>query len=60
MGRHTVVMLPGDGIGPEVTDAVTTILDAAGAPIDWEPRLAGIVALEESGEVLPEETMECH
>ena len=32
---HSVVLIPGDGIGPEVTEAVTRILSAAGADIDW-------------------------
>ena len=33
---HTVTLLPGDGIGPEVTDAVRLVLEAAGVPIKWE------------------------
>jgi isocitrate dehydrogenase (NAD+) len=54
---HTVVVIPGDGIGPEVTRAVEEILGAAGAPIRWEERLAGLAALERGGELLPEETL---
>jgi isocitrate dehydrogenase (NAD+) len=34
----TVTLIPGDGIGPEISDAVCKIFDAAGAPIDWETR----------------------
>ena len=33
---HVVTLIPGDGIGPEVTDSVTQIVDALGAPIIWE------------------------
>jgi len=58
MSRHPVVCIPGDGIGPEVTDAVTRVLEAAGAPLDWEEHLAGIRALEDCGEVLPEATLD--
>ncbi len=58
MKAHQVVLIPGDGIGPEVTQAVQRILEAAGAPLEWEERQAGIVALESSGEVLPAETVE--
>jgi isocitrate/isopropylmalate dehydrogenase len=35
MARHQAVLIPGDGIGPEVTAAVRRILDAVAAPIDW-------------------------
>lgn len=34
--RQTVTLIPGDGIGPEVTGAVTRIVEALGAPIQWE------------------------
>ena len=54
MTTHKVVLIPGDGIGPEVTRAVRLILEAAGAPLEWEERQAGIVALESCGKVLPE------
>ena len=33
---HTITLIPGDGIGPEVTEAVVRIIDAAGVSIDWE------------------------
>ncbi|MFO0002934.1 MAG: NAD-dependent isocitrate dehydrogenase, partial [bacterium] len=34
--KYRVTLIPGDGIGPEVTSATRRILDAAGAPIEWE------------------------
>jgi isocitrate dehydrogenase (NAD+) len=51
-------MIPGDGIGPEVCSAVERILRAAQAPLEWTKCDAGITALENSGEVLPEHTIE--
>ena len=33
---HTVTLIPGDGVGPEVTEAVTDVVEALGAPIIWE------------------------
>ncbi len=52
------VLIPGDGIGPEITEAVLQVLDAAGANIDWVRHDAGLAALESAGEVLPESTIE--
>ena len=53
-----IVLIPGDGIGPEITAAVQHILAAAGAQIDWVPCKAGLAALEDCGEVLPEATID--
>ncbi len=58
MAAVKVVLIPGDGIGPEITDAVLKVLDAAGAEIEWQRCLAGLTALEEEGEVLPDSTRE--
>ena len=55
---HRVTLLPGDGIGPEITAAVVRIIDAAGAKIDWESHLAGTEALGRSGDPLPEEVLQ--
>lgn len=55
---HDVVLIPGDGIGPEITQAVTSILEAAGTKINWIRRSAGLKAHEEEGTPLPEETLE--
>jgi isocitrate dehydrogenase (NAD+) len=56
---RTCVLVPGDGIGPEVCEAVVRILEAAGADVEWDEQLAGIAALE-AGEqaVLPASTSE--
>ena len=45
--RYRVTLIEGDGIGPEVTGATCRILEAAGAPVEWEPVLAGARAAEE-------------
>ena len=55
---HTVTLIPGDGIGPEVTDAVQKILRASGVAIEWEPQIAGITALEKTGTPLPHEVLD--
>ncbi len=51
------VLIPGDGIGPEITAATLRVLDAAGAEIEWIERLAGVAAMEAGDEVLPESTL---
>jgi isocitrate dehydrogenase (NAD+) len=56
--KHSAVLIPGDGIGPEITDAVVRVIEAAGADIDWQPCLAGLAALEKGDSVLPEATLE--
>jgi len=50
---HTITLIAGDGIGPEVTEAVVTILERAGLQVDWEPHVAGVLALEQHGDTLP-------
>jgi isocitrate dehydrogenase (NAD+) len=51
-------LIPGDGIGPEVTGAVVRILEEAGLKVTWEPHLAGVAALERHGATLPAELLE--
>jgi len=50
---HTITLIPGDGIGPEVTSAVLHVLDAAGLDIAWDRHEAGLLAFERTGETLP-------
>ena len=52
--RYSVTLIEGDGIGPEVTGATCRILDAAGAPIEWEKVPAGAGAFETHGHPLPD------
>jgi len=55
---HTITLIPGDGIGPEVTEAVVRILSASGVSIEWERQLAGVLAVERSGQTLPVELID--
>ena len=50
---YTITLIPGDGIGPEVTGAVVKILETAGLAADWESHSAGVLALERHGASLP-------
>ncbi|MHC5023579.1 MAG: isocitrate/isopropylmalate dehydrogenase family protein [Planctomycetota bacterium] len=57
--RHTVVLIPGDGIGPEVSDAALRVISAAAPGVDWVTCDAGQAALDHgSGSLLPEATLE--
>ncbi len=53
-----ITVIPGDGIGPEVTSATLEILKAAGADLEYEEHLGGVAALEALRTPLPEETLE--
>jgi isocitrate dehydrogenase (NAD+) len=55
---HTVTLIPGDGIGPEVTDAVVRILEATGVKFQWERFAAGAEAFEKHKEYIPKELYE--
>jgi isocitrate dehydrogenase (NAD+) len=54
----TATLIPGDGIGPGVTAATTRILEAAGAPFEWDEQLAGVSATEHGLDPLPAATLE--
>ena len=51
-------LIPGDGIGPDITDATIAILDAAGAHFDWDRQVAGAAGVEQKGTPMPDETLE--
>ena len=53
-----IVLIEGDGIGPEVTAAACRVIDAAGVKIDWVRTPAGLHAAEQLGDPLPDETLE--
>lgn len=55
---HLVTLIPGDGIGPDITKATVRVLEAAGAPIEWETKAAGVAAVQEFHTPIPEETLE--
>jgi isocitrate dehydrogenase (NAD+) len=58
MTTHSIVVIPGDGIGPEVTVATQRVLGAAGAPVEWIECQAGLAALAQGRDVLPQETLD--
>jgi isocitrate dehydrogenase (NAD+) len=52
-------LIRGDGIGPEIVDSTLEVLDALGAPFEWEVAKAGMEAMDELGDPLPQATVEC-
>lgn len=55
---YNVTLLPGDGVGPELTSIVLEVLEAVGVPIRWEVKEAGMKSYEQVGEVLPQEVID--
>ena len=55
---HTITLIPGDGIGPEVTAAVVRVLDATGVKIEWERHDAGVAAVAKHNDTLPAQLLE--
>jgi isocitrate dehydrogenase (NAD+) len=55
---HRVTLVPGDGTGPELTDATRRVLEATGVDFTWDVRHAGVDVMEEAGTPLPQETLE--
>ncbi len=58
MAPHKITLLPGDGIGPEVTASVVAIIECAGVAVDWETYLVGSEALARFGDPLPQEVLD--
>ena len=54
---HRVTLIPGDGTGPELTEATRRVLEGTGVDFDWDVRQAGVDVMEEAGTPLPEETL---
>jgi isocitrate dehydrogenase (NAD+) len=55
---HVITLIPGDGIGPEVTEAVLRIFKVAGLDIDWDRHDAGVIAFQRFGQSLPADLLE--
>lgn len=55
---HTITLIPGDGIGPEVTTAARRVLEATGVPLQWDVQPAGASVMPEEGTPLPERVLE--
>ena len=58
MARHTITLIPGDGIGYEVSEAARRVIDATGVDIDWEVQNAGLDVVEEFGQPMPDHVLE--
>ncbi|MFO0680284.1 MAG: isocitrate/isopropylmalate dehydrogenase family protein [Polyangiaceae bacterium] len=56
--KHTVTLIPGDGIGPEVAEATKRVVEASGVSIEWEVQNAGAAVAETRGTTLPTEVLE--
>lgn len=56
--KHTITLIPGDGIGPEIIAATVRIIEATGVDIEWETHILGALAHEKYGTTLPESTIE--
>ncbi len=54
---HRVTLIPGDGTGPELTEAARRVLEATGVAFEWDVRQAGVDVMEEAGTPLPEGTL---
>src|SRR6476619_5624648 len=55
---YTITLIPGDGVGPEVTAAVVRIIEASGVAIEWVSFLAGAEALSRYGDPLPQPVLD--
>ena len=53
-----ITLIPGDGIGPDITKATLHVLEAAGVQIDWDVRQAGVAAVQEFHTPIPQETLD--
>ncbi len=58
MAQHKITLLPGDGIGPEVTASVVAIIECAGVDVEWEKYLVGFEAVSRFGDPLPQEVLD--
>ena len=55
---HRVTFIPGDGVGPELSEATRRVLEATGVQFDWEEQQAGADIMEEHGTPLPDHVLE--
>ncbi len=56
--KHTITLIPGDGIGPEIVSATVRIIEATGIDVEWETQILGAQALEKLGSTLPDSAIE--
>ncbi|MBP5274113.1 MAG: isocitrate/isopropylmalate dehydrogenase family protein [Abditibacteriota bacterium] len=58
MSKYTITLIPGDGTGPELTEATRRVIEASGADIEWDVREAGIDIMETAGTPLPPDVLD--
>jgi isocitrate dehydrogenase (NAD+) len=58
IARHTITLIPGDGIGHEVSEAARRVIDATGVDIEWDVQNAGLDVVEEFGQPMPDHVLE--
>ncbi|MBV9497361.1 MAG: isocitrate dehydrogenase (NAD(+)) [Acidobacteria bacterium] len=58
MAKHKITLLPGDGIGPEVTAAVVSIIECAGVDVEWDKYFVGAEAISRFGDPLPQDVLD--
>jgi isocitrate dehydrogenase (NAD+) len=58
MAVHPVTLIPGDGVGPEVSEATRRVIDATGVQVDWDVQQAGLGVIEQYGDPMPAHVLE--
>jgi isocitrate dehydrogenase (NAD+) len=58
VSKREATLIPGDGIGPEITKATLQVLDALGIAFDWDEQVGGMAAVEKAGSPLPDATLD--
>ncbi len=58
MARHTVTLIPGDGVGPEICEATVRVLEATGVEFTWDVQPAGEAAIKDYGTPLPDRVLD--
>ena len=58
LAAYRVTMIPGDGVGPEVSEATRRVLEATGVPFDWDVQDAGLAVMEKEGTPMPPHVLE--
>ena len=56
--KHKIILIPGDGIGPEITDATVRCVEATGLNVEWDVRYAGSDVMEKTGNPLPPDVID--
>jgi isocitrate dehydrogenase (NAD+) len=58
MARHTITLIPGDGIGYEVSEAARRVIDATGVDVEWDVQNAGLDVVEQYGQPMPDHVLD--